>query len=59
LLQTLDPEQFWQIHRSTVVNVHAIASVDRDDRGRQLVRLRDWPETLEISRTFSGLFKAM
>jgi len=59
LLETLDPERFWQIHRSTVVNVHAIASVDRDDRGRQLVRLHDWPETLEISRTFSGLFKAM
>jgi DNA-binding LytR/AlgR family response regulator len=59
LLETLDPERFWQIHRSTIVNVHAIASVDRDDRGRQLVRLRDWPETLEISRTFSGLFKAM
>jgi len=59
LLETLDPERFWQIHRSTVVNVNAIASVDRDDRGRQLVRLRDWHETLEISRTFSGLFKAM
>jgi len=59
LAETLDPQRFWQIHRSTVVNVGAIASVDRDDRGRQMVRLRDWPETLEVSRTFSGLFKAM
>jgi transposase InsO family protein len=36
-----------------------IASLHRDDRGRQMVRLRDWPETLDISRTFSGLSKSM
>lgn len=59
LVETLDPDRFWQIHRSTVVNVSAIAGVFRDERGRQLVRLRDWPETLEVSRTFGGLFKAM
>src|SRR2546427_2227630 len=34
LSQELDPASFWQIHRSTIVNVHAIAGVVRDLRGR-------------------------
>src|SRR5512138_48668 len=37
LVEELDPEQFWQIHRSTVVNTRAISGVTRDFRGRQLV----------------------
>lgn len=59
LVDTLDPQAFWQIHRSTVVRVGSIASVYRDERARQLVRMRGWPEPLEVSRSFGGLFKAM
>jgi DNA-binding LytR/AlgR family response regulator len=59
LVDTLDPQAFWQIHRSTVVRVGSIASVYRDERARQLVRVRGWPEPLEVSRSFGGLFKAM
>ncbi|MEY2690628.1 MAG: hypothetical protein RL375_4828 [Pseudomonadota bacterium] len=59
LVDELDPRQFWQIHRSTLVNTRAIAAVSRDERGRQLVSLRGHPEKLEVSRSYSHLFKSM
>jgi len=59
LVDELDPQRFWQIHRSTLVNVDAIASVTRDLRGRQIVGVRGHPEKLEVSRSYAGLFKGM
>jgi len=59
LVEELDMQQFWQIHRSTLVNVKAIAGVSRDERGRQLVSVRGSNEKLEVSRSYTGLFKAM
>jgi len=59
LVAELDPTQFWQIHRSTLVNARAIAGVSRDFRGRQLVSLKGRPEKLEVSRSFAHLFKGM
>jgi DNA-binding LytR/AlgR family response regulator len=59
LVEQLDPAQFWQIHRATIVNVRAIAGVVRDMRGRQLVTFTNHPEKLEVSRTFTHLFKQM
>lgn len=59
LIDELDPEQFWQIHRSTVVNAKAIAGVARDFRGRQLVLIKGHPEKLEVSRNYTHLFKQM
>ncbi len=59
LVAELDPKQFWQIHRSTLVNARAIAGVSRDFRGRQLVAVKGHPEKLEVSRSYSQLFKGM
>jgi DNA-binding LytR/AlgR family response regulator len=59
LVEELDPEQFWQIHRATIVNVKAIAGITRDLRGRQLVQLKNYPQKLEVSRNFTHLFKQM
>jgi DNA-binding LytR/AlgR family response regulator len=59
LVTQLDPQQFWQIHRSTIVNLSAVAAVQRDDTGRQRVSLKQHPEVLEISRGFSHLFRAV
>jgi DNA-binding LytR/AlgR family response regulator len=59
LLEELDPNQFWQIHRSTLVNTQAISGVTRDLRGRQLVSVKGLNEKLEVSRSFTGLFKGM
>lgn len=58
LLPQLDPQQFWQIHRSTIVNLGSIAAVTRDDTGRQRVHIREHAEVLEVSRSFAHLFRA-
>jgi DNA-binding LytR/AlgR family response regulator len=59
LVEELDPKQFWQIHRATIVNTKAVAGTTRDFRGRQLVQLRNHPEKLEVSRNYTHLFKQM
>ncbi len=59
LIDELDPGQFWQIHRSTLVNAKAIAGISRDLRGRQLVAVKGHPEKLEVSRSYTHLFKGM
>ena len=59
LVDEIDPHRFWQIHRSTLVNVGAIAGVTRDFRGRQIVTVKGHPEKLEVSRSYTGLFKGM
>ena len=59
LIDELDMNLFWQIHRSTLVNTKAIAGVSRDLRGRQLVSVKGHSEKLEVSRSFAGLFKGM
>lgn len=59
LLDELDPASFWQIHRSTIVNVNAIASVSRDFAGRAIVRLKTRKETLPVSQPFAHRFRQM
>jgi DNA-binding LytR/AlgR family response regulator len=59
LVDELDPEKFWQIHRSTIVNADAISGVVRDFRGRQLVQVKGRPDKLEVSRNYTHLFKQM
>ena len=59
LVDEIDPRLFWQIHRSTLVNVKAIAGVTRDFRGRQIVSVKGHPEKLEVSRSYTSLFKGM
>jgi len=59
LIDELDAEQFWQIHRATLVNAQAIASVTRDFRGRQIVTVNGHAQKLEVSRTYAHLFKQM
>jgi len=59
LIDGLDPEVFWQIHRSTLVNVNAIAGVTRDFRGQAHVKIKGKDENLVVSRIYSHLFKQM
>jgi DNA-binding LytR/AlgR family response regulator len=59
LLQALDPSVFWQIHRSTIVNVAAIEEVARDMRGRLLLRIKNRKEALPVSQPFTHLFRQM
>ncbi|ATQ74533.1 DNA-binding response regulator [Massilia violaceinigra] len=59
LSDELDPDEFWRIHRSTLVRVDAIAEVTRDERGRQMLRVRNHPVLLEVSRNHTHLFQQM
>ena len=59
LVAVLDPATFKQIHRSTIVNLKAIAGIIRDDAGRGIVRLKNRPETLTVSVPFMALFRHM
>ena len=59
LLDKLDTTHFKQIHRATIVNMKAIASITRDDTGRGIVKLKNRPETLTVSLTFMPVFRNM
>jgi len=59
LLDELDPEKFWQVHRATIVNVDHIASVRRGLKDQAEIALKGHRETLIVSRNFTHLFKQM
>jgi DNA-binding LytR/AlgR family response regulator len=59
LLETLDPAVFWQVHRSTIVNVNAIDSVCHDVTGHLIVRLKGRHETLRVSQPYAYRFRQM
>jgi DNA-binding LytR/AlgR family response regulator len=59
LAEGLDPNKFWRIHRGTIVNVSCIAKTSRSLTGRSLIKLKDRPEVLTVSRTYTHLLKQM
>src|SRR5688572_21366450 len=59
LLDELDPDKFWQVHRATIVNVDHIASVRRGLKDQAEIALKGHRETLVVSRAFTHLFKQM
>lgn len=59
IIAGLDPALFKQIHRGTVVNLKAVASVLRDDTGKGALKLKTRPETLTVSRAFMAVFRGM
>ena len=59
LTAELDPDAFWQIHRSVIVNLAEVAGLQRDFRGRIQLRLKHRPETLPVSHPYSHRFHQM
>ena len=59
LIAQLDGGQFWQIHRSTVINVEHLAGTRRDETSRLFVRMKGLARELPVSRAYVPLFKAM
>lgn len=55
----LDPAQFVQIHRSTLINLTHLAGTRRDESSRLFVRMRGHTSELPVSRAYVHLFKAM
>ena len=54
----LDPDEFWQIHRGTVVAVRAIARARRDELGNITVELREHAAQLKVSQTYAWRFRS-
>jgi DNA-binding LytR/AlgR family response regulator len=59
LRDQLDPQQFWQIHRSVIVAARHVAGTRTDFRGRLLVKLKGRDEQLVVSRNYADLFRQM
>ena len=59
LIDSLDPRKFWQIHRSTLVNVNEIGDVTRDAHGHLRVHLKCRKESLAVSEPYHHLFRQM
>lgn len=57
LLAKLDPDEFWQIRRGTVVRVRAIAAVRRDELGGLTVTLRGHAAQLKVGQTYAWRFR--
>jgi DNA-binding LytR/AlgR family response regulator len=59
LLARLDPKQFWQIHRGTIVNVNAVRSVVRSVSGKLQLQLKARTERLDVSSSYAHRFKSL
>ena len=59
LVEEVDPKLFWQIHRSTLVNVNSIGGVMRDFGGHLRVRIKHRKETLPVSEPYVHLFRQL
>lgn len=59
LVTQLDPELFWQIHRSVIVRATAIDRVHKDALGHHHARLKGSLETLPVSSAYQGRFRSM
>lgn len=59
LLAGLDPDEFWQVHRGTVVRVSAIDRVRRDELGKYRLQVTGRAERLPVSAAFVHRFRGM
>ncbi len=58
LIEQLDAQWFWQVHRSSVVNLRHVASVQRVDENMDVI-LKGRPERIKVSLAYQSLFKQM
>ncbi len=59
LLAGLDPDEFWQVHRGTIVRVSAIDRVRKDELGKSTLQLRGYSDALPVSAAFLHRFRGM
>jgi DNA-binding LytR/AlgR family response regulator len=59
LMVALDPEEFWQVHRSVIVRAGAIDQVRKDELGKHWLTLKGRAEALPVSSGFQSRFRGM
>ena len=57
LIEGLDDEVFWQVHRGVIINAHAIDRAVREGPEKLVVHIKGHKETLPVSRQYFHLFK--
>jgi len=55
----LDPNQFWRVHRSAIVNIERIRIVKRSFTNQLMIGFDDTTLTIAVSRAYEHLFKQM
>lgn len=55
----LNPENFWRIHRNTIINVRWVEKASRLPGGGLSLHLKNITEELAVSRQFAHLFRQM
>jgi DNA-binding LytR/AlgR family response regulator len=55
----LDPAQFCQVSRSSIVNMKHVASASRDEMGKLTLALHGRTDRLKVSPLFAHLFRQM
>jgi len=59
LCAQLDPTRFWQVHRSTVVNVDQVESASVNTLGKMSLKLRGYAHAVAVSKQYAHLFRQM
>jgi DNA-binding LytR/AlgR family response regulator len=59
LMAQLDPAQFAQVSRSSIVNLRHVASASRDETGKLTLALHGRADRLKVSPLFAHLFRQM
>jgi DNA-binding LytR/AlgR family response regulator len=59
LAMQLAPDDFAQVHRSVIVNLHAVAGTRRDLTGKLYLRLHGYERELPVARQYTQLFRQM
>lgn len=57
VIEELNPDTFWRIHRGLVVNIAHMTRAKRDELGRMLVSVADRVETLLVAKPYESLFR--
>jgi DNA-binding LytR/AlgR family response regulator len=59
LMPQLDPQIFWQIHRSYIINSRYLQHATRDEMGKLTAHVKGSQQKLQVSRVYAHLFKQM
>jgi len=59
LEEKLDPEQFWRVHRSAIVNIEKIDKIKRTFTNRMVITFAKINQTVAVSKTYEHLFQHM
>lgn len=59
ILQRLNRDEFWQVHRSFIVQLRAIEAVKRNELGGLEIGVRGRKEVIPVSHAFRGRFRGM